>query len=150
MLEWRSQAPVTLSSRTSLPEVERALSGRLCNAARGSEEFRNRALAQLLQVKASRSVRMTGFAYAAKAACQISGSVALVSQRANAGTQGDAGSLLACMTTGRSSALISSAGNPASIYDAWEDGAFTLLSCARRCKNRKSPTSSSLIRPPAW
>lgn len=28
------------------------------------------------------------------------------------------------------SALISSAGNPAIIYNAWEDGKFTLLTCA--------------------
>jgi predicted nucleic acid-binding protein len=28
------------------------------------------------------------------------------------------------------SALISPAGHPAAIYDAWEDGKFTLLTCA--------------------
>ena len=30
------------------------------------------------------------------------------------------------------SALISSAGHPAAIYGAWEDGKFTLLTCAEQ------------------
>jgi len=30
------------------------------------------------------------------------------------------------------SALVSAAGNPAAIYNAWEDGKFTLLTCRER------------------
>jgi predicted nucleic acid-binding protein len=55
------------------------------------------------------------------------------------------------------SALISSAGNPAIIYNAREDGKFTMLSCAEhldecepRCKSRESLILSSLILPAAW
>jgi len=40
-------------------------------------------------------------------------------------------------------ALISPAGNPAAIYSAWEDGQFTLLTCALRCKNPGSASSSN-------
>ena len=55
------------------------------------------------------------------------------------------------------SALISAAGNPAIIYSAWEDGKFTLLTCAEHLEelratlqNRESPILSSLIVAVAW
>jgi putative PIN family toxin of toxin-antitoxin system len=49
------------------------------------------------------------------------------------------------------SALISSAGNPAIIYNAWEDGKFTLLSCAEHLDELRAtlqkPRISDLIKP---
>ena len=49
------------------------------------------------------------------------------------------------------SALISSAGNPADIYRAWEDGKFTLLCCAEQLDELRAtlqkPRVTVLIRP---
>jgi predicted nucleic acid-binding protein len=55
------------------------------------------------------------------------------------------------------STLIAPAGNPAAIYNAWEQGKFTLLTCTEhldelraRRKNRESPISSNLTRQVGW
>jgi hypothetical protein len=49
------------------------------------------------------------------------------------------------------SALISSAGHPAAIYDAWEDGKFTLLTCAEQLDELRAtlqkPRIAELIKP---
>jgi putative PIN family toxin of toxin-antitoxin system len=49
------------------------------------------------------------------------------------------------------SALISSAGYPAAIYDAWEDGKFTLLTCAEHLDELRAtlqkPRIAELIKP---
>jgi uncharacterized protein len=49
------------------------------------------------------------------------------------------------------SALISPAGHPAAIYDAWEDGKFTLLTCAEQLDELRStlqkPRVAELIKP---
>jgi uncharacterized protein len=49
------------------------------------------------------------------------------------------------------SALISSAGNPAIIYSAWEDGKFTLLTCAEHLEELRAtlqkPRIADLIKP---
>jgi uncharacterized protein len=49
------------------------------------------------------------------------------------------------------SALISSAGNPAIIYNAWEDGKFTLLSCTELLDELRAtlqkPRVADLIKP---
>jgi hypothetical protein len=49
------------------------------------------------------------------------------------------------------SALISSAGNPAIIYSAWEDGKFTLLTCAEHLDELRAtlqkPRVADLIKP---
>ena len=49
------------------------------------------------------------------------------------------------------SALIASAGNPAIIYNAWEDGKFTLLSCAEHLDELRAtfqkPRVAELIKP---
>ena len=49
------------------------------------------------------------------------------------------------------SALISSAGNPAIIYSAWEDGKFTLLTCAEHLNELRAtlqkPRVADLIKP---
>jgi hypothetical protein len=49
------------------------------------------------------------------------------------------------------SALISSAGIPAAIYDAWEDGEFTLLCCQEQLEELRAtlqkPRVADLIRP---
>jgi uncharacterized protein len=49
------------------------------------------------------------------------------------------------------SALISSAGNPATIYTAWEGGKFTLLSCAEHLDELRAtlqkPRVADLIKP---
>lgn len=49
------------------------------------------------------------------------------------------------------SALISPAGNPAAIYDAWEDGKFTLLTCGEHLDELRAtlekPKVAELIRP---
>ena len=49
------------------------------------------------------------------------------------------------------SALISPAGNPAAIYDAWEDGKFTLLTCAEHLDELRAtlrkPRVAELIKP---
>ena len=49
------------------------------------------------------------------------------------------------------SALISSAGNPAAIYSAWEDGQFTLLTCAEHLDELRAtlqkPRVAELIKP---
>jgi putative PIN family toxin of toxin-antitoxin system len=49
------------------------------------------------------------------------------------------------------SALISSTGNPAAIYDAWEDGRFALLTCAEHLDELRAtlqkPRVSHLIKP---
>jgi predicted nucleic acid-binding protein len=47
--------------------------------------------------------------------------------------------------------LISSAGHPALIYNAWEDGRFTLLTCAEHLAELRAalqkPKIAELIRP---
>ena len=43
------------------------------------------------------------------------------------------------------SALISPEGNPAAIYDAWEDGKFTLLSCAEHLDELRATLQKSRI-----
>jgi len=49
------------------------------------------------------------------------------------------------------SALISAAGNPAIIYSAWEDGKFTLLTCAEHLEELRAtlqkPRVTDLIKP---
>jgi len=49
------------------------------------------------------------------------------------------------------SALIAPAGNPAAIYDAWEDGKFTLLTCAEHLDELRltlqKPRVADLIKP---
>src|SRR5271166_1814197 len=49
------------------------------------------------------------------------------------------------------SALISPAGHPAAIYDAWEDGKFTLLTCAEHLDELRAtlqkPRVADLIKP---
>lgn len=49
------------------------------------------------------------------------------------------------------SALISSSGNPAAIYVAWEDGKFTLLTCAEQLNELaatlQKPRIAGLIKP---
>jgi uncharacterized protein len=49
------------------------------------------------------------------------------------------------------SALISPAGNPAAIYNAWEDGKFTLLTCREHLDELgatlEKPRVAELIRP---
>jgi putative PIN family toxin of toxin-antitoxin system len=49
------------------------------------------------------------------------------------------------------SALISPAGHPAAIYHAWEDGKFTLLTCAEQLDELRStlqkPRVAELIKP---
>ena len=49
------------------------------------------------------------------------------------------------------SALISPAGHPAAIYDAWEDGKFTLLTCAEHLDELRAtlqkPGVAELIKP---
>lgn len=49
------------------------------------------------------------------------------------------------------SALISPAGNPAAIYTAWEDGRFTLLTCAEHLQELRAtlrkPRVARLIKP---
>jgi hypothetical protein len=49
------------------------------------------------------------------------------------------------------SALISPAGHPAAIYDAWEDGKFILLTCAEQLDELRAtlqkPRIAELIRP---
>ena len=49
------------------------------------------------------------------------------------------------------SALISPAGHPAAIYDAWEDGKFTLLTCAEHLDELRAtlqkPRVAELIKP---
>jgi putative PIN family toxin of toxin-antitoxin system len=49
------------------------------------------------------------------------------------------------------SALISPAGHPAAIYDAWEDGKFMLLTCAEQLDELRAtlqkPRIAELIRP---
>jgi len=49
------------------------------------------------------------------------------------------------------SALISPAGNPAAIYDGWEDGKFTLLTCAAHLDELRAtlqkPRVADLIKP---
>jgi uncharacterized protein len=49
------------------------------------------------------------------------------------------------------SALISPAGNPAAIYNAWEDGKFTLLTCREHLDERRvtleKPRIAELIKP---
>lgn len=49
------------------------------------------------------------------------------------------------------SALVSSAGNPAIIYDAWEDGRFTLLTCDEHLDELRAtlqkPRIAELIKP---
>ena len=55
------------------------------------------------------------------------------------------------------SALIAPVGNPAAVYNAWEQGKFTLITCAEHVdelratlQNRKSPISLNLTEPAAW
>src|SRR5208282_1206816 len=49
------------------------------------------------------------------------------------------------------SALIASAGKPAAIYNAWEDGKFTLLTCAEHLDELRAtlqrPRVAELIKP---
>jgi len=49
------------------------------------------------------------------------------------------------------SALISAAGHPCTIYDAWEDGKFTLLTCAEHLDELRAtlqkPRIAELIKP---
>jgi putative PIN family toxin of toxin-antitoxin system len=49
------------------------------------------------------------------------------------------------------SALLASTGNPAAIYDAWEEGRFTLLSCAEHLSEvgatLRKPKIAELIKP---
>jgi predicted nucleic acid-binding protein len=49
------------------------------------------------------------------------------------------------------SALIAPYGNPAAIYDAWEDGCFTLLTCAEHLSEVRAtlrkPRIAELVRP---
>jgi putative PIN family toxin of toxin-antitoxin system len=49
------------------------------------------------------------------------------------------------------SALISPVGHPAAIYDAWEDGKFTLLTCAEQLDELRAtlrkPRVAALIKP---
>src|SRR5882762_5984314 len=49
------------------------------------------------------------------------------------------------------SALIASGGNPATIYNAWEDGKFVLLSCAEHLDELRAtlekPRVADLIKP---
>jgi uncharacterized protein len=49
------------------------------------------------------------------------------------------------------SALIASAGNPAAIYNAWEDGKFTLLTCTEQLDELRAtlhtPTIAERIKP---
>jgi uncharacterized protein len=49
------------------------------------------------------------------------------------------------------SALIAPAGKPAAIYDAWEDGKFTLLTCAEQLNELRAtlqkPRVAALIKP---
>jgi uncharacterized protein len=49
------------------------------------------------------------------------------------------------------SALISPVGHPAAIYDAWEDGKFTLLTCAEQLEELRAtlrkPRIAELIKP---
>ena len=49
------------------------------------------------------------------------------------------------------SALIAPAGNPAAIYNAWEDGKFTLLTCAHQLDELRAtlhkPRVAELVKP---
>jgi putative PIN family toxin of toxin-antitoxin system len=49
------------------------------------------------------------------------------------------------------SALIAPAGNPAAIYNAWEDGRFTLVTCAHQLDERRAtlhkPRVAELVKP---
>lgn len=49
------------------------------------------------------------------------------------------------------SALVAPAGNPAAIYNAWEDGKFTLLTCAHQLDELRAtlhkPRVAELVKP---